>query len=760
MKKRNAYYRLLDIFRAVLCIAVLLYHVKLLKGGFLAVCGFFVLSGFLTTRSLLNKTEEKNKFYSIDDDFQKKSYSVLDVLKQYYVSRFKKLYLPLICVTFITLAVFSFIKDAVWVSLKPETTSVLLGYNNIWQIGANMDYFANHVDSPFMHLWYIAILLQFDLVFPIIFFVIKKISCKKNVVSVIISAILTVGFTAYFVYGSYTKEIMPVYYGTLSRVFSLFAGVMAGYISQKDKLFKVESNGKIVFWLSMFVLCVLFVKCDGSDKNYGIIMAFATLLAVLMVLASTAVTDEKTGKISKAFNWLSDISYEVYLVQYPLIYYFQMFFYNEEKPNNTVLSVIICSLLIGWLLHYIFNYKNQKSLRKCLLVLLAFVAVCGSFEYLITEDHTEEMRMLEQQLAESDELLQQYNEEYQQKLLQEQQQWDEMLQQLQSESDGLADVVTNVTVTAIGDSVMLGASQALRNTFPNCYCDAKVSRTFYVGATIAADLKKKNMLGNVVVIHLGTNGNVPDSVKRSMIESCQGKDVFMLNCTNDKDVHVNASIEKYCQEYDYVHFIDWVSLSKGHNDWFYGDGIHLTSTGRRGYAQIVYDAVYQLYNERLMVQQQQIYDQHQQEQLKKISFYGNDLLKAIVSDLQRIYPEASFNNESDWQSLIDVITNQKQQESLNYNIVLVFDKTVDFNKEQYQQLIGLLSENNVVVVKTTDRDNVELQYGDNVKVIDLSEQIAKNADLLAPDKLHLSQKGNELLVEAVSSALVVVNQTN
>ena len=37
--KRNG---LLDLFRAILCIAVLLYHLEVLKGGFLAVCGFLV----------------------------------------------------------------------------------------------------------------------------------------------------------------------------------------------------------------------------------------------------------------------------------------------------------------------------------------------------------------------------------------------------------------------------------------------------------------------------------------------------------------------------------------------------------------------------------------------------------------------------------------------------------------------------------------------------------------------------------------------
>ena len=56
-------------------------------------------------------------------------------------------------------------------NLKPETNSVLFGYNNFWQLDANMDYFAMHSSSPFIHLWYIAILMQFELIFPFIYII-------------------------------------------------------------------------------------------------------------------------------------------------------------------------------------------------------------------------------------------------------------------------------------------------------------------------------------------------------------------------------------------------------------------------------------------------------------------------------------------------------------------------------------------------------------------------------------------------------------
>lgn len=45
MKK---YFKDLNIIRLIACIAVLLYHLNILKGGYLAVCTFFVLTGYLS----------------------------------------------------------------------------------------------------------------------------------------------------------------------------------------------------------------------------------------------------------------------------------------------------------------------------------------------------------------------------------------------------------------------------------------------------------------------------------------------------------------------------------------------------------------------------------------------------------------------------------------------------------------------------------------------------------------------------------------
>ena len=153
------YYKSLDILRILSCIFVFLYHLGILKGGYLAVCTFFVLTSYLSCMKVF-RTEKMN-------------------LLKYYKERFIHIYIPFLFVVLLTIFAFS-LTDASWLNLKPETTSSLLGYNNFWQLGANLDYFTRSMSSPFMHFWYIAILFQFDLIFPFIYMLFNKIGKKVS----------------------------------------------------------------------------------------------------------------------------------------------------------------------------------------------------------------------------------------------------------------------------------------------------------------------------------------------------------------------------------------------------------------------------------------------------------------------------------------------------------------------------------------------------------------------------------------------------
>ena len=75
------------------------------------------------------------------------------------------------------------------------------------------------------------------------------------------------------------------------------------------------------------------------------------------------------------------------------------------------------------------------------------------------------------------------------------------------------------SITAIGDSVLLGASGEVKKKLPDCLIDAKVSRQVIQAKDIVKDLKSKGKLGDTVVRALGTNGTFSDATGKELIRA-------------------------------------------------------------------------------------------------------------------------------------------------------------------------------------------------------------------------------------------------
>lgn len=149
-------------------------------------------------------------------------------------------------------------------------------------------------------------------------------------------------------------------------------------------------------------------------------------------------------------------------------------------------------------------------------------------------------------------------------------------------------------VLAIGDSVMLGAKPALEAAIPGIVVNAAVSRHFGELPGIIASLRAQGLVGDEVVIHLGTNGLVSvGEIDASMRELAGVRRVVFLNLkvprpweATDDQVLADA-----LAKYPNVILVDWHSLGGAHPDFFYGDGIHLRPPGAAFYAQLVKSAL-------------------------------------------------------------------------------------------------------------------------------------------------------------------------
>ena len=602
MKNKKLYYRRLDIIRNVSCIMVLLYHLNILKGGFLAVCTFFALSGYLTCISALKKEE-----FSI---------------KTYYINRLKTLYLPLIMTVAITIIVAKILPNITWLNMKKETLSVIFGYNNFWQLSANLDYFTKNVNSPFIHLWYISILMQFELVFPIVFTLLKKFEDKGlNLISIVIVVLLTIATTVLFYYMSVTKDIMVVYYNTFARIFSILFGILLALIhyEYENRFPKfLKTNNSLIFNVYLIILIVLSIFVSAESKLFAVFMILTTVITTRMIKYSVIQTKKKdrSNIFTRAF---AKITYEIYLVQYPVI-----FFMQNVPMNRTlkIIPIIALTFIIAFILNLIINYKlKHKVARFIRIIFCTLIIILGGF-FLITEkDHTDEMKELEQILNENAGITEQKNEQNintENKENKENNQSTDKEENVmaiatnskeetknknekqsyeitEEDKEKIAEEVSNLKVVGIGDSVLLGAIKELYNNFPNGYFDGKVSRPLSVGENILKDLKSQGKLGNIVILSLANNGEYSTKKNKQLMEILEDRELYWVNAVGADDPTFNDKFREFAKDYPNIHIVEWDVVSKGHKEYFYADGIHTKGEGIKKYAETIYNAVYENY---------------------------------------------------------------------------------------------------------------------------------------------------------------------
>jgi len=732
-KEAREHYPDLDAVRSLSCAAVLLYHLGVLKGGYLAVCTFFVLSGFLSVTSAYG-----NKKFPVKD---------------HCIKRLTRTYLPLVAVTLMTVAAVSAFPSINWLNLKPETKSVLLGYNNWWQLGASADYFARHISSPFMHFWYAAIQLQFDLCFPALYFLMKKAEEKEGKDAPALLLGLGIFLSALYMALLYKSgSVMSAYYGTFSRAHALLAGMLAGLIHRnRQNEHRTGSKAKgTVFALCTAAWAAMVLFC--SDTAGAPALAGATVLSFLMVLTGARVRAGRPW--DKAAAAVSGMSYEIYLVQYPVIYLVQETA-GSMSPLLTVLQAMLTAVA-AFLLNTAEKVKpfrevnGRKKAATALFAVLAVLSLCGAVIFARAEDHTSEMKELEEQLSLISADMEARQAEALERRQQEEDAWEAVLAELQSGDAGLEEAVSQLPVVGIGDSVMLGALPSLYDRFPNGYFDAAKNRTAYVANGILSSIESRGLMGDVVVLNFGANGAAPDRINESIMERLQGKKVFWLTNTNKSTLWVNDRLRELAERWDNLTVVDWYSISRGHDEYFAADKLHLTYSGREAFVGAVFDAICAEYREEWQRRIDEAVAEHEEQERRKTGFFGNDLLTGIYPFLDPALQEAEISvNGLRGDELVDAVIKAEESGEIPHRAVFAFDSSARLRRDDYERIASACAGHELYIVDLSG----ELAGMPDVTAIDISDMDPRG-DMYMPDRVHLSEKGSSALAQRIGDELL------
>jgi len=150
-----------------------------------------------------------------------------------------------------------------------------------------------------------------------------------------------------------------------------------------------------------------------------------------------------------------------------------------------------------------------------------------------------------------------------------------------------------IEIIAIGDSVMLGAANVL--TDRGITVDALKSRPFRQALEICNYLKSVNRLGEIVIIHLGTNNYVDQkTLDEIMVPLADvGTVVFVTNHVPTKKWQDpnNVLLRAMPDQYGNVKILDWYTIAEAHPEYLYGDKIHLNPEGQAVYADLIMQAI-------------------------------------------------------------------------------------------------------------------------------------------------------------------------
>ncbi len=298
----------LDGLRGLAVLGVLFFHANgALRGGYLGVDLFFVLSGYLITSILLAEHRAAGKI----------------ALKNFWIRRARRLFPAL-------LSLMPAIALYCWLFAKPDELSrvrgdalATLGYIANWRsIFSEKSYWELFATpSPLEHTWSLSIEEQFYVVWPLVVMVVLRRGSKKTLL--LLSVALAIASIVTMLVLFHPARTSRVYFGTDTRAVGILAGAALACLLPPTTTFARASVKKldVLGVLSAIGLAIAWWTIGGESRFLYRGGFWLTELAALVLIACAVADKESLVARALSFRpltWVGTISYGLYLWHWPV----------------------------------------------------------------------------------------------------------------------------------------------------------------------------------------------------------------------------------------------------------------------------------------------------------------------------------------------------------------------------------------------------------------------------------------------------------
>jgi peptidoglycan/LPS O-acetylase OafA/YrhL len=577
-KRGIQYIPAIDGLRAIAVIAVTLYHLGIswIPGGFLGVDLFFVISGYVITRLLLDSIQERGG---------------LD-LRDFYLARIRRLLPPLVFMIVVTSIVVG-----IW---APDTTKKFLtdapfslfGGMNWWLVFNHQDYFESSGRPPLLqHTWSLAVEAQFYLLWPLILLLVLKYFGKKVIpaAALTIAAISGVALmlVSFQLDAANSSKVSHVYFGTDTHSIGLFLGaaLAVSWIPQNFNLQVTRRAQDFIDGIGVFgfigILATFALIDETKPTLYKLAFPLAGIFGTAILISIVHPASRFAPLLrNKVLLWIGERSYAIYLWHW-VIFQISRPQVDLDGENWALFSLRILLVLAmadislrlvelpirsGAVAYWFggMKYRTKAVRRKQKL------AVALSISIVLIASATISASAIVRVDKKNQELIQ-------------------LLKDADKPIVTPIDNPANPGLWVTGDSVILGIRHVLEMNHPIALINARVGRQ----APELLEVMLRDgplVLKSPVVFNIGNNNALTRAQVLAIFEAVKAAPQRIVVNTAVprpwRDAN-NELINEIAATYPNTVVVRWDQISEGHPEYFAPDGVHLVPAGARAYVTAI-----------------------------------------------------------------------------------------------------------------------------------------------------------------------------